>query len=424
MNDFEVYGARHDCRLCHSKNVELAVPLRPVPVAGPNVGLSDAADARLWQAVPLDLHLCRDCGLLQLMAVGNPQLQYASYTYKTATSLGLATFFKETAAKIIGDTKLPAKSLVVEFGSNDGTYLQAFKQQGMRVQGIDPAEQIARSATEAGIPTRAAYFDTVVAKAIREEQGSAALILANNVIANIDDMDELTAAVRSLLANDGLFIFQTQYGADVLRENLLDTIYHEHLSYFHVRPLQLHFRRWNMEVVDVQRIWTKGGSIQVTVQHRGGPRRVSPGVAALVAEEQRDGIYDLALHRRFSDGVEVLRNKIARYVEGTRAAGRKVCGYGASVGTVTLLIQFDLTDKIEALFDDNFEKARSLRGPGFSIPILPGTDVERLEPGLLVMFAWRYAKPIFAKHRAWFERGGRALVPLPAVQVIDLSNNH
>jgi len=414
----ELYRQRRDCRLCHSAAVELAVPLKPVPVATPNVGAASGDDPALFQPVPLDLSLCRDCGLLQLMAVGNPELQYCGYTYKTASSLGLSDFFKKTAAGILADIAPPPGALVVEFGSNDGTYLRPFKDAGMRVLGIDPAAEIARVATISGIPTLGTFFTSELAEQIRADHGPASVILANNVIANIDDLDDLTRAIRSLLAADGVFVFQTQYGADVLRGNLLDTIYHEHLSYFHVKPLQLHFRRWNMEVVDVRRIWTKGGSIQVTVQHAGGPRTVAPVVVQLIAEEERDGIYDMAMHRRFAAHIETLRRDIRRLVSTGRPAGRKVCGYGASVGTVTLLTQFDLATELDALFDDNPEKDSALRGPGFALTILPPQAVAELDPALIVIFAWRYADAILAKHDAWLERGGAAIIPLPEISVI------
>lgn len=408
-----LYRQRGDCRLCHSTAVDVAVPLKPVPVATPNVGSASVDNPALYQPVPLDLSLCRECGLLQLMAVGNPELQYSGYTYKTASSLGLADFFKRTAAGILADITPPPGALVVEFGSNDGTYLRPFKDAGMRVLGVDPATDIASGATASGIPTLGAFFTVPVAERIHAEYGPATVMLANNVIANIDDLDDLTRAIRSLLAPDGVFVFQTQYGADVLRGNLLDTIYHEHLSYFHVKPLQSHFRRWNMEIIDVRRIWTKGGSIQVTVQLAKGKRAVAPVVAQLIAEEERDGIYDMAIHRRFAARIESLRDEIKRLVTAARSADRKVCGYGASVGTVTLLTQFELATELDALFDDNPEKDRTLRGPSYALPILPPHAVAELDPALIVIFAWRYADAILAKHRAWLAHGGTAIVPLP-----------
>ena len=49
--------------------------------------------------------------------------------------------------------KIQKNSLIIDVGSNDGTLLQGFKDNGMKVLGIDPAKEIALEANNAGIPT-------------------------------------------------------------------------------------------------------------------------------------------------------------------------------------------------------------------------------------------------------------------------------
>jgi hypothetical protein len=173
-----------------------------------------------------------------------------------------------------------------------------------------------------------------------------------------------------------------------------------------------------MEVVNVRPIPTKGGSIEVTVQHAGGPREVTPRVQELIACEERDGIFGMDIHRGFAASVQSLRDEIQRLVARTRTAGGKICGYGASVGTVTLIAQFDLGDQLTAVFDDNADKHRLLRGPRYSLPILPPQAVNELDPDLIIVFAWRYADVILAKHTAWFDRRGVAIVPLPQLKIV------
>ena len=56
-------------------------------------------------------------------------------------------------------------------------------------------------------------------------------MIANNMIANVDNLKLAGDGIRNVLAPDGLFVFETQYGVDVTEKNLLDTVYHEHLSF-------------------------------------------------------------------------------------------------------------------------------------------------------------------------------------------------
>ena len=415
----DLYYRRETCRLCGSPNVELAVPLRPIPIATPNFRVPDAdrESPVFREAVPLELHLCADCGLLQVLHVGNPELQYGNYVYRTSLSLGLPEHFREYARGVIKTHRPPAGSLVLEFGSNDGTLLRAFKGEGMRVVGIDPARDIARKATEAGIETVNAFFAAEVAGRIRESHGAARLIIANNVIANIDELDPVAEGVRAVMAPDGAFLFETQYGLDVIEKMLLDTVYHEHLSYFYVKPLVSFFACHRMQVIDVEPISTKGGSIRVTVQHAGGPRLVAGRVAAAVAEEERRGMYDLARYRRFTAGIEALRAKLNGLADEQEAAGQLICGYGMSVGTTTLLAQFWLAGRIACLFDDDPDKERVLSGPGYDIPLYGPKAVLEKNPGAIVVFAWRYAESIMAKQGAYRARGGKFIVPLPEITV-------
>ena len=412
-----LYYTRDNCRLCGSKDLELALPLAPMPIATPNFAVPNADRShRVFQeAVPLELHLCRSCGLLQVLHVGNPEVQYTDYIYTTSLSLGLAGHFKTYVDELIGGLAPAPKSFVVEIGSNDGTLLRHFKEAGFKVLGVDPARAIARRATENGVDTLGEFFTAKLANGIRADKGRAAIIIANNVIANIDNLDDMVEGVRDLLAEDGVFVFETQYGADVVEKNLLDTVYHEHLSYFNIKPLALHFARHGMVVFDVERIWTKGGSIRVFVQQAKGPRPTKPIVEQLIRDETSAGHYGQPLYRRWADEIAQIRLELAQIVADQRKAGRLVGGYGVSVGTTTLLPQFEMTDKIDVLFDDDPNKNPDLTGPGYSIPVLPTAAVYEKNPGAIIIFAWRYAEPIMARHQRFIAAGGKFVVPLPRV---------
>jgi len=127
--------------------------------------------------------------------------------------------------------------LVVDIGSNDGTLLRAFRNRGMRVLGVDPARDVARNATEAGLETVNAFFTAALAGELRRDRGPAAIVTANNVFANVDDLHDFVEGVRRLLGPDGVFVFETGYFPDLVRQSIIDNVYQEHLSYYSVKPL-------------------------------------------------------------------------------------------------------------------------------------------------------------------------------------------
>lgn len=415
-----LYYKREDCRLCGSKDVSVAVSLASMPIATPNFSVPGATpdDPIYTQEAPLDLYLCHDCGHVQILHVGNREFQYNDYVYTTSSSLGLNEHFAAYAAEVVEELALRAGDLVVELGSNDGTLLRYFKNKGMQVVGVDPARRIAHEATQSGIETLPTFFSAATAEAIRGTHGFAKTVVANNMIANIDDLGEFARSVRGLLAADGIFVFETQYGKDVFEKCLLDTIYHEHLSYLNVKPLITFFSRLEMEVFDVKRIPTKGGSIRVYVQLAGAGRVVSPMVAEMVTAEETGAWFDLDSYKTFAAKVAGIRERLIDLVDSEKSKGNLVAGYGVSVGTLALLPQFGLSQKIDFLIDDNPNRDPVLRGADYTIPVLQGDAIYEKKPGLIVVFAWRYAEPIMKKHQKFSAAGGKFVVPLPAVTIL------
>jgi hypothetical protein len=411
-----LYHQREQCVLCRSVDLAEVVPLEPMPIGTPNFNVADGiAREAFGTGVPLGIHQCKSCGHLQVVYFGNPEVQYRDYVYTTTVSLGLADHFRAYAAEVIATLGLPAGGLVVEFGSNDGTLLRAFKENGMRVQGVDPAIAIAAAATASGIPTAGEFFTANLACALVKDVGPAALIVANNVVANVEPMGDLADGVAALLADDGVFVFETQYGADVIEHNLLDTVYHEHISYFLLTPLVGFFEHHGLQLFDVERIATKGGSFRAYVQKTGGTRAISDRLRALLAREQSEGMFAQPFYDRLTREIAAVRAELRELVDAARARGEGVAGYGVSVGTTTLLPQFGLTRDIDFLVDDAPGKVPEFIGPDYAIPVVGREELLARKPGIVIVFAWRYIDAIAAKNEAYLAAGGTFVVPLPRV---------
>lgn len=415
----QYFFRRETCRLCGSRNVPMAVPLEPLPIASPNIGLTGslAIDQGMRQTVPLDLYRCGDCGHLQLMSVIDPGVQYNTFLYVTSISLGLTEHFSKMAAELSGLVSDQRAARVVEIGSNDGTLLRFFKDRGMQVLGIDPARATAEAATRTGIKTLPEFFNGALGRRICQEFGAADIVIANNTFANIDDLDEMGVGLKAMLAPRGVFVFETSYGADVVRKNLLDTVYHEHLSYFMVGPLKRYFARHGLDLFDVRQIWTKGGSIRGYVQHADGTRQATGSVEKLIAEEHANGLNTPAPYAAMTQAIAVLKSELNAVLAPHIARKEPIAAYGASVGTITLIQQFNLGGLLDAIFDDNPLQER-LAGPDYNIPVLRSELIYDRMPACILVLAWRYAEPIIRKHQAYIDGGGKFVVPMPKVSVI------
>ncbi len=399
---------RETCRLCNAKNLELVVRLVPTPVGDAFVP-KDQLDVP-QPAYPLDLLLCRQCGNVQLLNVVDPDIIYRQYYYKSSVSLGLVDHFRRYAESLRDQIKPTAGSLVVEIGSNEGALLRPFKEWGYRVLGIDPAIEIARTATESGIETMPTYFTVDLAREIKSKNGMASLIVANNVFANIDDLSNVIEGVKTLLAPDGVFVIETSYWLDVVEKLLIDTIFHEHLTYFSVKPLSIFFERNGMQLIDVVHGPTKGGSIRCMVQLKGGKRAVSPAVTHQIESEEKAGIFTPERYKLYTDQINSAKEKLLANLRKLKSQGKTIAGYGAAVGLTTVIYHFGLGEVLSFLVDDNTDKHNTF-SPGLHLPTLPSSALYDRKPDAVVVLAWRYADAIIDKHQQYLSQGGK-FIPL------------
>lgn len=401
---------RDDCRLCGSKSIEIALSLIPTPVGDQYVTQDRVGQPQ--KTYSMDLGLCRDCGYTGLVDVVDPQILFPNSTEVTSVSLGLVSHLEEFAETTFAEVAPPPDSLVVDIGSNDGTLLRFYKDRGMRIQGVDAALGIAADANAAGIPTIPGFFGLAAALQITQESGKASIVCANRVLANIDEMADVAAGIRELLAPDGIFFFETGYSVDIFEKILLDTIYHEHLGYDAARPLQAYFQRHGMELLDTQRIPLKNGSLRGAVQLAGGPRKLRSSVQELVDFEDARGLNTAKFYQDFGRMIDGEKSRLQDLVGKLASQGNTFAGYGASVGTTTLVHHFGMGETLGFLVDDD-PRNQGLFSPNFHMPVLAPQAIYDRKPDCVVIWAWPYAAPIVGKHQRFLDSGGQFIVPLP-----------
>lgn len=409
---------RDNCRLCSSRNLELAVKLAPVPLAEKYTQPDEPGDC---EAYPIDLYMCVDCGHVQLLDVIDSETLWDDYTYHSGQTKGIVDHFEDVARQVIERHHPTPGGLVIDIGSNDGSLLRPFKERGYRVLGIDPAKEIARKATANGIETLPELLTLDLAQQVREKYGPAAVITAFNVFAHADDLNGMADGIRHMLAPDGVFLFEAQYLMDILDKMLLGTIFHEHMSHHSLKPMDLFLRRHGLELIDVQRVTIQKGSILGTVQHVGGGRQVQPAVRELLDLEMERGLERVETIRGFAQRLDRNRQEITDLIAQWQRSGKTIAAYGAARSGPTFIVQFGLENSLSCLFDDHPQKIHKL-SPGHRIPVLPTAELYHRMPDYVFILAWVHAKKIVANNRKYLEQGGHFVVLCPDVQVIDVNS--
>src|SRR5262245_8641462 len=262
-----MHRVRTQCRACDGTALRAFLSLGPQPLA--NAFLSDAREFVDERFFPLDVYCCYHCGLVQLLDVIDPDVLFGHYLYVSGVSETMAAHFRDYARSVADALALKPGDLVVEIASNDGTFLGGFAALGLRTLGVEPARNIAAMARARGIETVSRFFDWQVGRELAASYGKARAVVANNVLAHVDDPRSFLAGCAELIADDGRIVVEVPYAGDLLARCEYDTIYHEHLCYFTIGPLARIGEGAGLAVARVDRLPVHGGSIRVWFR-RGG----------------------------------------------------------------------------------------------------------------------------------------------------------
>ncbi len=403
------------CRICGSKHLYNFLSLGSMPIPNGFLRKDELKDKEYHY--PLGACVCEKCWLVQLTHVVPPQIMFKNYLYIPSTSKTMLEHFKSLASEVIEKYSLKNKDLVVDIGSNDGTLLGYFKEQEIKVLGIDPATNLAQVARMKGIETIDDFFTSKLADKVIEEKGRAKIITATNVVAHIHNVHELIEGVEKLLTNDGVFIMEFPYLVDLISKNEFDTIYHEHLSYFSVLPLVELFKRHNMEIVDLKRTPVHGGSIIVYVAKKESKYKKSNIVKEYIAQEKLKKLNQKSTYEDFARRVKVIKRDLKNYLNDLKKQGKTIVGYGASAKGNVLLNYCGINTKVLNCVVDSIPYKQGKYTPGTHIPIHPEIWLEKNIPDYVLLLSWNFADEILAKQIKYREKGGQFIITIPYLRI-------
>jgi SAM-dependent methyltransferase len=404
------------CRFCAAPLEHLVVDLGMSPLCESFLAAGELDQMEAF--FPLRVHVCDRCLLVQLQQYVSPAEIFTEYAYFSSYSTSWVEHARRYCEAMIGRFGLGPQSLVVELASNDGYLLQHLVRRGVPVLGIEPARNVAEVATSQGVPTLTEFFGAEVARRLIAEGRRADLLVANNVLAQVPDLNDFVAGMRILLAPGGVLSVEFPHLLRLFAGNQFDTIYHEHFSYFSLLAARRIFEHHGLVVFDVEELPTHGGSLRLYLRHQADAAKpVRASVAELLAAETAAGFDRLDPYLRFGPSVERTKRRLLAFLIQAKDDGRQVAGYGAPGKGNTLLNYCGIrTDLLAYTVDRNpYKQGRYL--PGTHVPIHHPDRLAETKPDYVLILPWNLRAEItaqLAEVRSW---GGRFVVPIPEVAV-------
>ncbi len=394
------------CKACDSKDMQMFFDLGNQPFA--NALLKDPGLNE--KKYPLALYYCNNCGLVQLSYTADPKELFSNYVWVTYTSevaRNYADVFSTNALnRVTGDI-----NYVLEIASNDGTFLKAFKAKGLKVLGVDPAQNIAEMAESQGIETLVRFFSDEVAGEITEKYGTPSIIIARNVMPHVSDIHEFVKGLSGCCKDDSLLILEIHYSGKILDELHYDSIYHEHMFYFTIRTTTYLLNKYGLYPFDLEYSPISGGSLVLYVKNK----QLQKSEKLIKAEqiEVARNYNEYAGWSEFALKSFEHKNILNDLIDKEISSGNKILGYGASARSSTMLNFCNITSREIYLIADQNPIKQGLYTPGTHIRIVSPDEAMKTSPDTVIILAWNFKDEIIDILRNRYSFKGNIIVPLP-----------
>lgn len=404
------------CRFCNAPLVHVFADLGVTPLANAYVKPADAGSPDA--TYPLRAFVCDECWLVQAEAFASPQEIFSDYAYFSSFSDSWVEHARRFADGAIARFGLTARSQVIEVASNDGYLLRHFVSRGIPALGIEPAQNVAKVAREAGVPTECRFFGRETATDLAERGLLADLVVGNNVLAHVPDINDFVGGMAIVLKPDGVVSFEFPHLLQLIENVQFDTIYHEHFYYLSLLAVENVLARHGLVVVDVEELPTHGGSLRVTAARgSSAAHRPTKGVEKVRNDERAAGLADVARYRAFQETILPVREGLLAFLRKAKAEGRSVAAYGAAAKGNTLLNFCGIgTDLIGYVVDRSPHKQGHLL-PGSRLSIHAPERLAETKPDYVLILPWNISGEIVANNdiSAW---GGRYVIAVPELAVL------
>ena len=344
--------------------------------------------------------------LFQLKDHPTPEQMFnENYPFFTGSSQAMKTHFKEYA-DFIKKNFIKNNSKIIEIGSNDGTFLNNFKDSNIEYIGFEPSSNVAKIANLNGINTLNQFFGLESLDLIKKFHHQTNVIFAANVICHIPKLVELIKTVDQLLSKDGVFIFEEPYLGSMFEKTSYDQIYDEHIFVFSATSVKKIFNMYDFELTDLVKQETHGGSMRYIISRKNA-RDINKNVKVILDNEKFNNLDNIESCNVFKKNCEASKLKLNNTLKNFISDGKKIVGYAATSKSTTILNYCGIDSNIIEYICDTTKEKIGKYSPGMHIPIVSIDHFRNDNPDIAYLFAWNHKEEILKKEKKFSQEVGK-----------------
>jgi methylation protein EvaC len=335
-----------------------------------------------------------------------PKIFNNYYPFFTNKSKFMVNHFKNYFKWLKKQKKLNHKSICIEIGSNDGTFLKNFKSSKINCLGIEPSKNVADYAKKRKLNVLNKFFCFKEMTKLKKYHYQTDLICAANVICHIPNLNDVIKSIDLLLKEDGIFVFEEPYLGSMFEKVSYDQIYDAHIYMFSAHSVQKIFDEKGFELINIEPQKTHGGSMRYTIARK-NKFEINKKVFKILSLERKNKLDKIESCLKFKKNCFLSRDKFRDKVIGLKKRGLKIAGYAASAKSTTALNFCNINNQYLDYIADNTDEKIKKFTPGTHIPIVSIEFFRKNYPDVMVLCSWNHKKEILKKEKKFLKSGGQ-----------------
>lgn len=401
------------CRSCSSSSLKNAFDLGSQKLTG-------VFPKTLNENIPsgsLAMVFCEKCKLLQLENSFNASMMYGdNYGYMSSLNPHMINHLKNKAKKLNSFMNLTKDDVVIDIGSNDGTFLNFFSSR-LKLIGIDPTIKKLKKFYRKDIIKIPTFFTIDVIKKILKKR--------TKVISSISMFYDLESPIRfaedvyETLDDNGIWHFEQSYMPMMIKNNSYDTICHEHLEYYSLTSIKFILDKVGFKIINLEFNDINGGSFALTVAKKSSKLKVnSPLIDWLLKKEKLFNYNSLEVFQNFYKNAKKHKKSFKDLLLNLNDMKKKVVGYGASTKGNVILQFCNITKKLLPYIAEVNEFKHYRYTPGTKIQIIPEKSARLKNPDYFIVLPWHFKNFIIKKEKNFLRNNKNLIFPLPDIEIV------
>ena len=414
------YTLINECPITGKTNKTKYLDLGDTPLVN---NLCDTRDEAINATkYPLSLNYFHSSGETALSHAINGELLFSNYVFKSGVNIPYIEHCKNMFDYIENIKPITNGDVIVDIGGNDGTLLKTFKEKQensfkneefVQYVNIDASKNLTELAEKNGITSINDFFtDELVSDLFFQSD----LIISTNVFQHLKDLNSFVKGIKNFLRNEGLWVLEFPYWINSMETNQFDQVYHEHMYYHSITPLNQLFENHGLKIIDISFHEMHGGSLRMIMTHKDETKfEVLPSVKEFTKKEEK---YDFEYHKRWGKSIDSFICKTIYELNELITDNKTIFGFGAAAKGCIFLnsMNYDYKDIPYVIDDTDLKQGKFI--PGTGIEIVSRDILKTESPDYILILAHNFKDYIMDSLRD-FGYKGKFITLIPEFKIYE-----